>query len=313
MNTGTFVTPQELVSQDIQLVSLPELCLEVESLVDLPQTTAADLGEVISKDTALSTRLLKLVNSAFFGLTRKVDTLSRAVNLIGMQELRNLTLAASATEVFADIDSRLIDMSAFWQHSIYCGLIARKLAKKAHVLHSERLFTAGLLHDVGRLLLLMKLPDEMGSVVSEYHKSRKNVCELEIEHIGFDHAEAGAALLAHWNLPTSLCSSVRFHHAPAIAEDAHLESSILHLADRITHSAQESWRPENPHTHDPFRALLNSDLNAEDIAVTGLHSADARAVQLTGVDDEAATDAIRQAAVEFDQVLDLLYPYMSEC
>lgn len=307
------MTPQELVSQDIQLVSLPELCLEVESLVDLPHTTAADLGAVISKDTALSTRLLKLVNSAFFGLTRKVDTLSRAVNLIGMQELRNLTLAASATEVFTNIDSRLIDMSAFWRHSVYCGLVARKLAKHAHVLHSERLFTAGLLHDVGRLLLLMKMPDKMECVVSEYRKSDKSICELEIEHIGFDHAEAGAALLAHWSLPTSLCSSVRYHHAPAIAEDAHLESSILHIADRITHSAEESWRPENPHTYDPFRALLNSDLNAEDIAVTGLHSADVRAMQLARVDEEAATDAIRQAAVEFDQVLDLLYPYMAEC
>ena len=116
----------------------------------------------------------------------------------------------------------------------------------------------------------------------------------------------------HWNLPANLCASVRYHHEPAIADDAHLESAILHLADRITHSAQEGWQPDNPLTYDPFRALLNSDLSAEEIAVTGLHSADARAVKLTGVGDVAVASAIRQAAVEFDQVLDLLYPYIAE-
>jgi len=107
------VTPQALIEQDIRLVSLPEICLEVQILADSPDASAADLGRLIGKDTALSTRLLRLVNSAYFGLPRRVDTLTRAVNLIGMQELRNLTLAASAAEVFAGIDSRLFDMAAF--------------------------------------------------------------------------------------------------------------------------------------------------------------------------------------------------------
>lgn len=306
------MTPQDLVAHNIDLVSLPEICMEIQLLADSPDATAADLGALISKDPALSTRLLKLVNSAYFGLARKVDTLTRAVNLIGMRELRNLTLAASATEVFADIDSQLLDMVGFWQHSVYCGLVARHLAEHAHVLHSERLFTAGLLHDVGRLLMLMLLPQQMSHVASQYREAGQDICALEREQVGFDHAQAGGALLAHWDLPVNLCASVRNHHAPTDADDAHLEAAILYLADRITHSAQQSWHPQNPALYDPYRALLNSDLNAETVAATTLEQADAGALGLTGVDGPAVVNAVRHAAIAFDQVLDLLYPCMAQ-
>lgn len=251
-------------------------------LADSPESTVADLGALISKDTALSTRLLRLVNSAYFGFARKIDSLPRAVNLIGMRELCNLTLAVSAAEVFGDIDSQLIDMSSFWQHSVYCGLIARHLAEHTQVLHSERLFTAGLLHDVGRLLMLMKLPDEMSVAVSRHQGTGRNIWELELEQIGFNHAEAGGALLQHWNLPANLCASVRYHHEPENADDAHLEAAILYLADLVTHTAQESWRPQNPALYDRYRALLNSGLNPDTIAAAALGKADAGGSEVDG-------------------------------
>jgi len=306
------VTPQELIAQDIRLVSLPEICMEVQMLADSPDTTAVELGGLIAKDTALSTRLLRLVNSAYFGLSRRVDTLTRAVNLIGMQELRNLTLAASAAEVFAGIDSRLIDVAAFWQHSVYCGLVARHLGESAQVLHSERLFTAGLLHDVGRLLMLLHLPDAVGGVVLRQRETGQDICELELALIGFDHAQAGEALLSHWSLPANLCASVRHHHAPREASEACLEAAILHLADRITHCAQEGSHPQDGARYDPFRALLDSGLSAEAIAEAAFEKADAGAVQLIGADIPAAVKIIRQTAVGFDQVLDLLYPCMAQ-
>ena len=306
------MTPQELIEQDIRLVSLPEICLEVQILADSPDASAADLGRLIGKDTALSTRLLRLVNSAYFGLPRRVDTLTRAVNLIGMQELRNLTLAASAAEVFAGIDSRLFDMAAFWQHSVYCGLVARHLGEHAHVLHSERLFTAGLLHDVGRLLMLLRLPDAAGAVVSRQRETGQDICELERALIGFDHAQAGGALLSHWNLPANLCASVRHHHKPQEAEEVCLEAAILHLADAITHCAQEGWHPQDTSVYDPFGALLGSASNADAIAKVACEHADADAVRLTGTDTAGVANIIRQTAVAFDQVLDLLYPCMAQ-
>ena len=302
------MTPQDLVANNISLVSLPEVCIQVQSLAESPHTTAADIGEVIGKDTALTTRLLKLVNSAFFGVPRQVDTVTRAVNLIGMRELRNLTLAASAAEVFSAIPDDLIDMSGFWQHSVYTGLIGRNLARSCNVLHSERLFTAGLLHDVGRLLMLMKVPDGVASAEALRAQSNKDICELENQFLDFSHAEVGEALLRHWNLPDNLCLSVLYHHAPQQAHDAHLESAILHVADQVAHCAQQSKDPLGSPFYDPYGALLDSDLKADEISDQALSLIQPAALQLTKISKADITDGIRNSSAAFSQVLDLLYP-----
>jgi len=302
------VTPQDLVTRNVRLVSLPEVCIQVQALADSPHTTADDIADVVGKDTALTTRLLKLVNSAYFSLPRKIDTVSRAVNLIGMRELRNLTLAASAAEVFSRIPSSLIDMAAFWQHSVFCGLMARNLAQHANVLHSERLFTAGLLHDVGRLLMLMKVPDDIGKAESMRLQSKRDICEIEQELVGFDHAEVGQALLLHWNLPKNLCASVRYHHNPEEAMDAHIESALIHIADVVTHCAQESKDPLGSPFYDPYGALLDADLNAESITAKALSTIKPQALTLTRVDEDAIVNAITKGSSAFNQVLDLLYP-----
>ncbi len=302
------MTPQDLVSRNVRLVSLPEVCIQVQALTNSPHTTADDIGNMVGKDTALTTRLLKLVNSAYFSLPQKIDTVTRAVNLIGMRELRNLTLAASAAEVFSRIPSSLIDMAAFWQHSVYCGLVARNLAQCCNVLHSERLFTAGLLHDVGRLLMLAKLPDEIGKAESIRQNSDKEICEIESTLVGFDHAEVGHALLTHWNMPENLCASILYHHNPREAHDAHLEASILHVADFITHCAEESKDPLGSPFYDPYGALLDSDLNADDISSAALDCAQEEAFELTKIGHRDIVDTIGKSATAFNQVLDLLYP-----
>ena len=302
------MTPQDLVSRNVRLVSLPEVCIQVQALTDSPHTTAGDIGDVVGKDTALTTRLLKLVNSAYFSLPKKIDTVTRAVNLIGMRELRNLTMAASAAEVFSRIPSNLIDMAAFWQHSVYCALVARNLAQRCNVLHAERLFTAGLLHDVGRLLMLTKLPDEIGKAESIRTSSNRDICEIERELVDFDHAEVGHVLLKHWNMPANLCASVLYHHNPGEAHDAHLEASILHIADLVTHCAQESKDPLGSPFYDPYGALLDSDLNAEDISSAALDCAQEEALSLTKITREDVVSSIGKSATAFNQVLDLLYP-----
>ena len=302
------MTPQDLVAHNVRLVSLPEVCVQVQTLADSPHTSAADFGEVIGNDTALTSRLLKLVNSAYFSLPGKIDSVSRAVNMIGMRELRNLTMAASAAEVFSDIPGNLIDMAGFWQHSVYCGLVARNLAGHCNILHSERLFTAGLLHDVGRLLMLMKLPDETAKAESLRQQSDIDVCDFERQLIGFDHAEVGQALLLHWNMPRNLCASILYHHNPGDAHDAHLEAALIHIADQVTHCAQESLDSPGSQFYDPYGALLDSDLHAEDISRAAISCSQAKALSLTGIDREDIVDAIGKSATAFNQVLDLLYP-----
>lgn len=302
------MTPQDLVARNVRLVSLPEVCIQVQALADSPHTTADDMGEVIGKDTALTSRLLKLVNSAYFSLPVKIDTVTRAVNMIGMRELRNLTMAASAAEVFARVPANLIDMAAFWQHSVYCGLMARNLAQHCSILHSERLFTAGLLHDVGRLLMLMKLPDEAAKAESLRQQSDKDICELEQQLVGFDHAEVGQALLRHWNMPSNLCASILYHHNPRDAHDAHLEAALIHIADQVTHCAQESKDEQGSQFYDPYGALLDSDLYAEDISRAAIGCCQNEALSLTAVGKKDIVDAIGKSSAAFNQVLDLLYP-----
>lgn len=302
------MTPQDLVARNIHLVSLPEICMQVRALADSPYATAADIGEVVSKDPALTARLLKLVNSAYFGLPRRIDTVSRAVSVIGMRELRNLTMATSATEVFTRVPGELIDMATFWQHSVFTGLLARSLARRCRVLHAERLFTAGLLHDIGRLLLLTELPDDVGRVELVRLETDRDSCEIERELIGFDHAEIGQALLRHWNMPPNLCSSVLYHHTPQHAHDARLESALLHIADVAARAAQESKEPATSQYYDPYGALLDSDLMAAQISTIALAKCHSAALSLTGIGANDIARTVVQSAGAFNQVLDLLYP-----
>ncbi len=302
------MTPEELVAKNIKLVSLPEVCIQVQELADSPHGTAIALGEVISTDTGLSARLLKLVNSAFYGMPSRIDTISRAVNLIGMRELKNLTFAASAAEVFAGIPPDLVDMAAFWQHSTYTGLLARHLSRHCNILHSERLFTAGLLHDVGRLLIYLKLPEQARHTLEIQLSSRRELCDIENEILGFDHTEVAYALLSEWNLPGNLCATVRYHHRPQDAHDAHLESAILHIADVVAHCAQSTREPAGSAFYDPYGALLDSDLNAEEITIKSIAHIQDSAFLLTGINASVIQKAIDASASGFNQVLDLVYP-----
>ncbi len=302
------MSPEELVAKNLKLVSLPEICIQVQELADSPLSTADSIGEVISTDTALSTRLLKIVNSAFYGMPSRVDTIPRAVNLLGMRELKNLTFAASTAEIFSGIPPDLVDMAGFWQHSIYTGLMARQLAQHCNVLHAERLFTAGLLHDVGRLLMFMKIPEESVQAEVMCQHSERSLCEIENELLGFDHTEVGYALLKEWQLPANLCATIRYHHNPQDAHDAHLESAILHIADIVAHCAQTCKNEKHSAFYDPYGALLDSDLNAEEITIMAAHHVEDSAFVLTRITASVIQKAIDASAVGFNQVLDLVYP-----
>lgn len=302
------MTPEELVAKNVKLVSLPEICIQVQEMADSPIATAESIGEVLSTDTAMSTRLLKLVNSAFYGMPSRIDSVTRAVNLIGMRELKNLTFAASAAEVFSDIPPDLVDMAGFWQHSTYTGLLARQLAQHCNVLHTERLFTAGLLHDVGRLLLYMKLPEQATKSEQMYQQSERSLCDIENELLGFDHTEVGYALLSQWNLPPNLCAAVRYHHSPQDAHDAHLESAILHIADVVAHCAQKTKAHHQSAFYDPYGALLDSDINAEEITIKAAYYIEDSAFALTRITADVIHKAVDASACGFNQVLDLVYP-----
>ncbi len=232
------IDPDVLVKGVTKLASLPEVCVRVNEMVDDPRCSAADIGKVISQDSALSAQLLRIVNSAFFNFPSQISTISRAITVIGERELRYLVLAMSAVRSFVDVPTDVINMATFWRHSVYVGALARLIAKRCHVLHSERLFVAGLLHDVGLLVLLMREPELVGKALKGAEFSGEPLYACEQTLFGCDHAAVGAALLRGWNLPPVLCDSIACHHEVARADEARLDAAVIHIADIIANKAE---------------------------------------------------------------------------
>ncbi len=298
----------ELVRDHIQLVSLPEVCMQVQAVADDPLSTADQMGLVIGRDPALTARLLKLVNSAYFGFPAKVETVTRAVALVGVRQLRTLALAVSAVELFERVPAEDVSMVSFWSHSIYCGLLCRELASACRVLHGERLFVAGLLHDIGRLMIYVHRPGEAERIHRHVDATGTNLCTAERHVLGYDHAELGGVLLQSWRLPEALQAAVAFHHDPDRASSGALEASIVHIANAATHGLEQS--AGEPSYYDPYGPLLSAqEREGASVVDRGALASIAEPVwERTGLTEERISEAMRRASERFDDVLDLLYP-----
>jgi HD-like signal output (HDOD) protein len=168
-----------------------------------------------------------------FGCYAKVDSITKAVTIIGTQQLRDLALAVSVMGIFKGIPEDLLNMASFWRHSIACGIIARTLAVYRRESNVERLFVAGVLHDVGQVVLAAARPEVIRELLEEQRDTGRLYLELERERLGFDHAELGGALLKKWKIPASIGEPVACHHNPGSAGQFRLETALIHLADFI--------------------------------------------------------------------------------
>jgi putative nucleotidyltransferase with HDIG domain len=226
----------ELIQADDQLATLPDIFYKLNAAIEDPDCTFDDIGEIISIDPGLTARLLRIVNSAFYGFSTQVETVTHALTIIGTDQLAQLVLATSVMGQFKGISSALIDMDSFWRHSIASGLAARSIAALSGEYNVERFFVSGLLHDIGRLILCIKVPEETGKTMKQAEASGKLLCVEEQKVFGFDHAELGGELLKAWNLPDRLVESVCFHHSPAKSKNHPQETAVINLADAIVYS-----------------------------------------------------------------------------
>ena len=232
------ITPEMLVEGTVGLVSLPEISIKINEMVDDPKCSAARIGKVIGKDAALTARLLKIVNSAFYRFPSRVETVSRAITIIGYRELRDLVLAATVAGIFERISNDLINLDSFWRHAIYSGILSRLIAANCQVLHSERLFVAGLMHDIGQLIISYKLPKVMRAIIDLSEKEGIEVYEAEQQILGFSHADVGAELMKTWQFPETQQNVARYHHNPSAAKENTLEVHIVYLANIIAQIAE---------------------------------------------------------------------------
>jgi len=225
------LTAREIVAGTVEVASLPEVFLRVNEMVESPRYSASDIGRLIGKDPGLTTRLLRIVNSAFYGFPSKVDTVSRAITIIGVRELRDLVLATTVAKLFKGLPNDLVSMDTFWRHSLQCAILARTLAARHRELNVERFFVAGLLHDIGSLLIYRKVPELAREALMRASYNDEVLEEAETRVMGFTHADVGAELMRKWRLPRSIEAAVAHHHHPAGARDGMKEAAAVHLAN----------------------------------------------------------------------------------
>lgn len=226
---------QDLISENEPLASLPNTFYKLREVVADPDCDFDDISEIICVDPSLTLRLLKIVNSAFYGLRGEVDTISHAMGIVGTEQLMQLVLATTVVSQFKNIPKDMVDMDYFWKHSVACGLCARAIHQERGEHDGESIFVAGLLHDIGRLVMCLKVPDQLKLVIGFAQKSGDRWYKSEAKYFGFDHGGVGGALLRAWNLPVKLQESVAHHHFPSSAINFPVEAATIHLADRISH------------------------------------------------------------------------------
>lgn len=234
------MTLEEFTHDIDHLVSLPSIGVRVNEIINDPTSTADDIGKLISQDPALATRVLRIANSPAYGLSKQITTIARAVSIIGTQLIRDLVLAASTIRAFKDIPNELVSLENFWDHSLYCGIAARLLAEQRGMKHAETEFLAGLLHDIGQLVIFRKEPKaaRRALLLSIEGPDDFTLHKAEQEIFGFDHAQVGATLLRHWHFPDLLVACVEKHHAPQDEKKFPIEVSVVHIANSIATLAE---------------------------------------------------------------------------
>lgn len=215
---------------EVHLPESPELIVEFNKIVDDPTSSANDIAAVVSRSPSMAALLLKIANSAAYGFVSKIDTLSRAVALLGTREVGVLAMVISSVQFFRDLPKDLIDMATFLRHSVACGLLSRILGAQAKVPHTERLFLAGLLHDIGRLVWYRYFPEQAKLVLNMAKTTGLSVFELETECMGINHTQIAGYLLKKWKFPETLANCIIYHHSPSRSTEP-AEPSIVHLAD----------------------------------------------------------------------------------
>lgn len=228
---------RKLVEQSPQISSLPTVFYRINQAVEDPECSFLEIGEIISGDPSLSARLLRIVNSSFFGFPSKIETITHAVTIVGMAQLHDLALATTVVNQFKGIPKDLINMEKFWLHSVATGLAARIIAIYRREPNADRFYLMGMLHDLGRLVLFLNLPDQMQKVMSVYNENGL-LHEIENEVLEVDHAGVGGMLLEIWKLPEMLQETVTYHHSPNQSPRYPVAASIVHVADIISHGME---------------------------------------------------------------------------
>ena len=232
LNPAKISSQSDLIENTLQeikgLISLPEVYQKVRNLIDDPNSDIEHFVEVVASDPNLTVAVLRVANSAFFGFPGKIDSLSRAVNMLGIGQLHDLVLATSAIASLK-LPNDIMPLKTFWQFSLFSAVLTRLLASQLKIPKSERLFVIGLLYEIGHLVLYAKHPELAKRAMDLSRNNQEMLHIAEQELFGMHYGEIGARLMAQWCLPAHFQDIVHFQPTPDLAPEQRRETALLHL------------------------------------------------------------------------------------
>lgn len=263
------MTVQELVQEVETLFTLPAAARRLDELMADTGTSLQALAETIQLDAGLAAAVLRMANSAYYGLPARIATIPMAIGIIGQRALRHLVRAISVTQTFKGLPPDRVDMQAFWENSTTSAAIARALARRSRAANADDLFLAGLLHAIGRLVLYARRPMHDREIIKA-GVSAQQLADAERRQFGFDHAELGAALLAAWRLPPLFVTAGAYQLRPWAAPAFALEAAILHVAQDMAAGTAPQLKtgPTAPDYRPAFAPEVGAQLGLEPATLT---------------------------------------------
>jgi len=255
-----------IVSHIKDLPTLPRSVLKITALVNNPQASAKDLSGVITDDQVLTARLLRLVNSSFYGFPQRIATVTNAIVLLGFDAIRNLLLTTSIFGVFSkksDINGKQLER--YWDHALGCAVGAKIIGNCIKYDNEEELFVAGLLHDIGKIVEILFIPEEFEKVRQHAETEKTLIHEAEEIILGYNHTDIGELLAQKWNLPEKLSHVIAFHHSPSTSKQFLKETTIIHFADILCRSLDLGFGGDNRIPRLDFEALKKLEIKQKDI------------------------------------------------
>ncbi|MDI6726438.1 MAG: HDOD domain-containing protein [Smithellaceae bacterium] len=212
------------------LPTIPGTLKMVSAIIEKPRVTLEEIGRFVSNDPALTTRVLKMVNSAAFGFRGRISSVPHAIMLLGINVVKGLLLGISVFEIMEKV------MKGLWKHSLGCAVAARAIAEKKGLNDQEEIYAAGLLHDLGKVLLILLFQQQYEAAMNEVTAKNITIAEAETQFFSDTHPAVGMWLAEKWHFPGNLVEVIAFHHSPARAKLAPLETAIVHLSDILVRS-----------------------------------------------------------------------------
>jgi putative nucleotidyltransferase with HDIG domain len=210
---------EKLFSKLTDIPTLPSIVFQINKIMKDDNMSTYEIGSIIERDPSLTSKVLKFANSSYYGLSYSVNTVTRAITVLGINTIRNIALTTSVFEIFNSKKRFPFDIVGLWYHSLGCAIASKALISKAGHMLEEEAFICGILHDIGKVIIAQNMPEMMENVFAEV-RSGKSQSNAEKDIIGYTHSDVGAHLSEKWHLPEELCETIRFHHCPRYQDES---------------------------------------------------------------------------------------------